>query len=392
MAYFNNLLAFYFLFFSLLFLSSSAQTNCSDFQFRGKSYDSCSDLRTLNSFIHWNYNLSSGRVDIAFRKSVNKYGRWLAWAINPTSTGMIGSQAFVALQRSDGTLEAYTSPINTYGIVKGNLSFRVHDVSAQNINGHVIIFARFELPMNGTNIVNHVWQEGPLQDDDTPGSHGMSGDNMKSFGTLDFHSGKTEVITHIKPNLRSKVKIAHGIINGVSWGMMMPLGVVLARLRYLPLPQLPALWFYLHIYCQSIAYVLGIVGGGLGFYLRKQSPGGVKHTSHRYIGSALLVLATLQFLAHCLRLKKEHKHRVYWNIYHWCTGYGTIILAIVNCFKGFQLMDDGMWMTVYTASYIAFLASLAFVAFGLEVLRWYLMRATKETTPRSSANDIEDKA
>ncbi|PHT55105.1 hypothetical protein CQW23_03591 [Capsicum baccatum] len=331
-------------------------------------------------------------IDIAFRKSVNKYGRWLAWAINPTSTGMIGSQAFVALQRSDGTLEAYTSPINTYGIVKGNLSFRVHDVSAQNINGHVIIFARFELPMNGTNIVNHVWQEGPLQDDDTPGSHGMSGDNMKSFGTLDFHSGKTEVITHIKPNLRSKVKIAHGIINGVSWGMMMPLGVVLARLRYLQLPQLPALWFYLHIYCQSIAYVLGIVGGGLGFYLRKQSPEGVKHTSHRYIGSALLVLATLQFLAHCLRLKKEHKHRVYWNIYHWCTGYGTIILAIVNCFKGFQLMDDGMWMTVYTASYIAFLASLAFVAFGLEVLRWYLMRATKETTPRNSANDIQDKA
>ncbi|KAM3343429.1 hypothetical protein P3S68_025518 [Capsicum galapagoense] len=203
------LLAFYLLFFSLLlFLSSFAQTNCSDFQFHGKSYDSCSDLPTLNSFIHWNYNPSSGTVDIAFRKSENKYGRWLAWAINPTSTGMIGSQAFVALQRSD----------------------------AQNINGHVIIFA------------------------------------------------------------------------------------------------------------------------------------------------------TLQFLAHCLRLKKEHKHRVYWNIYHWCTGYGTIILAIVNCFKGFQLMDEGMWKRVY----IAFLASLAFVAFDLEVLRWYLMRATKET---SSANgDIEDKA
>ncbi|KAF3656889.1 putative MATE efflux family protein 9-like [Capsicum annuum] len=271
-------------------------------------------------------NPSSGTVDIAFRKSENKYGRWLAWAINPTSTGMIGSQAFVALQRSDG----------------------------------------------------------PLQDDDTPGSHGMSGDNMKSFGTLDFHSGKTT--DPIKPNLRSEVKIAHGIINGVSWGMMMPLGVVLARLRYLPLPQLLALWFYLHIYCQSIAYVLGIVGGGLGFYLRKQSPGGVKHTCHRYIGSALLVLATLQFLAHCLRLKKEHIHRVYWNIYHWCTGYGTILLAIGNCFKGFQLMDEGMWKRVY----IAFLASLAFVAFGLEVLRWYLMRATKET---SSANgDIEDKA
>lgn len=53
--------------------------------------------------------------------------------------------------------------------------------------------------MNGTNIVNHVWQ-GLLQDDGTPGSHGMSGDNLISFGTLDFHSGKTVANTHnVKP-------------------------------------------------------------------------------------------------------------------------------------------------------------------------------------------------
>lgn len=254
-------------FFSLLFLSSYAQTNCSDFQFHGKSYDSCSDLHTLNSFIHWNYDLSSGTVDIAFRKSENEHGRWLAWAINPTSTGMVGSQAFVALQRSDGTLEAYTSPINTYGttLMKGELSFRVHDISAQNINGQVIVFAKFDLPMNGTNIVNHVWQEGPLQNDDTPGVHGLSGDNLKSFGTLDFHSGKTVAITHVKPDLRSKIKIAH-----------------------------------------------------------------------RYIGGALLGLATLQVLAHRLRPDKEHKYRVYWNIYHYCTGYGT---GSCQLFQGFP--DDG---------------------------------------------------
>ncbi|MCD9645299.1 hypothetical protein HAX54_034131 [Datura stramonium] len=389
MAYYsNNMLAFC-LFVTLLFLSSSAQPNCSDFQFHGKSYDSCSDLRTLNSFIHWNYDLSSGTVDVAFRKSENEHGRWLAWAINPTSTGMVGSQAFVALLRSDGTLEAYTSPINTYGtmLTKGNLSFMVHDVSAQNINGQVIIFAKFELPINGSNInVNHVWQEGPLQDDDTPGIHGLSGDNLRSFGTLDFHSGKTVAV---KPNSRSKVKIAHGIINGVSWGMMMPLGVVLARLRYLPLSEYPALWFNLHIYCQTIAYLLGIAGGGLGFFLgRSQSSGGVKHTSHRYIGGALLGLATLQVLAHRLRPEKDHKYRVYWNIYHWCTGYATIIMGVVNCFKGFQMMDVGIWKNAY----IAFLASLAFVAAALELLRCYLKVTKGTTTPRVSANSIEDKA
>ncbi|XP_049375037.1 cytochrome b561 and DOMON domain-containing protein At5g47530-like [Solanum verrucosum] len=391
MAYSNNLLVFCF-FFSLWFLSSYARTNCSDFHFNGKSYDSCSHLHTLNSFIHWNYDVPSRTVDIAFRKSERQHGRWLAWAINPTSTGMIGSQAFVALQRSDGTLEAYTSPIDTYGttLVKGDLSFTVHDVSAQNINGQVIIFARFELPMNGSNVVNHVWQEGPLQDDDTPGSHGMSGDNLRSFGTLNFHSGKTVPISshNVKLNSRSKIKIAHGIINAVSWGMMMPLGVVLARLRYLPLQEYyPALWFNLHIYCQSIAYFLGIAGGGLGFYLGRQSSSVKQHTCHRYIGGALLVLATLQVLAHRLRPSKEHKYRVYWNIYHWCTGYDTIIMGILNCFKGFQMMDVGIWKNAY----IAFLASLAFVAAVLEVSRCYLNANKGTATPEGvSANVVTD--
>ncbi|KAL3344466.1 hypothetical protein AABB24_023756 [Solanum stoloniferum] len=395
MAYSNNVLVFCF-FFSLWFLSPYARTNCSDFRFHGKSYDSCSHLHTLNSFIHWNYDVPSRTVDIAFRKSERQHGRWLAWAINPTSTGMIGSQAFVALQRSDGTLEAYTSPIDTYGttLVKGDLSFTVHDVSAQNINGQVIIFARFELPMNGSNVVNHVWQEGPLQDDDTPGSHGMSGDSLRSFGTLNFHSGKTVAISshNVKLNSRSKIKIAHGIINAVSWGMMMPLGVVLARLRYLPLQEYyPALWFNLHIYCQSIAYFLGIAGGGLGFFLGRQSSSSVKqHSCHRYIGGALLVLATLQVLAHRLRPSKEHKYRVYWNIYHWCSGYGTIIMGILNCFKGFQMMDVGIWKNAY----IAFLASLAFVAAVLEVSRCYLNANKGTATPAGvSVNvGIEDKA
>ncbi|XP_060216246.1 cytochrome b561 and DOMON domain-containing protein At5g47530-like [Lycium barbarum] len=250
------------------------------------------------------------------------------------------------------TLEAYTSPIDTYGttFVKGDLNFRVLDVSAQNINGQVIIFAKFELRVNGTNnIVNHVWQEGPLQDDNTPRIHDLSGDNLKSFETLDFRSEKIVTITHVKQNSRSKVKIVHGIINGVNWEMMMPL-----------------------------AYFLGIVGGGLGFFLGRQSSGGVKHTLHKYIGGALLGLATLQVLAHRVRPEKEHKYRIYWNIYHWCTGYATIIMGVVNCLKGFQMMDVGIWKNAY----IAFLASLGFVAAALELVRRYL-NAKKKTYSRS---------
>ncbi|KAK4347915.1 hypothetical protein RND71_034254 [Anisodus tanguticus] len=99
---------------------------------------------------------------------------------------------------------------------------------------------------------------------------------------------RTNIVMQV---VKSKIKIVHGIINGVSWGMMMPLGVVFARLRYLPLPEYPALWFNLHIYCQTIAFFLGIAGGGLKIFLGRQSSGGgVKHTSHRFIGGALLGL------------------------------------------------------------------------------------------------------
>ena len=189
---------------------------------------------------------------------------------------------------------------------------------------------------------------------------------------------------NVKLNSRSKIKIVHGVINAVSWGMMMPLGVVLARLRYLPLQEYPALWFNLHIYCQSIAYFLGIAGGGLGFYLGRQSSSVKQHSCHRYIGAALLVLATLQVLAHRLRPSKEHKYRVYWNIYHWLWYYYN-----GNCFKGFQMMDVGIWKNVY----IAFLTSLAFVAAVLEVCRCYLNANKGTATPEGvSANSIEDKA
>lgn len=52
------------------------------------------------------------------------------------------------------------------------------------------------------------------------------------------------------------------------------------------------------------------------------------------------------------------------------------------------MMDVGIWKNAY----IAFLASLAFVAVALELVRCYL-KVTKGTTPGGvSANGIDDKA
>ncbi|KAL5854491.1 hypothetical protein ACOSQ4_004293 [Xanthoceras sorbifolium] len=82
-----------------LFILSSAQS-CNAYLFSNhNTYRTCSNLGVLNSFLHWNYHQTTGTVEIAYRHaSMESAKRWVAWAVNPTRKGMIGSQALVAHQ------------------------------------------------------------------------------------------------------------------------------------------------------------------------------------------------------------------------------------------------------------------------------------------------------
>ena len=84
----------------------------------------------------------------------------------------------------------------------------------------------------------------------------------------------------------------HGVLNAVSWGILFPLGVIIARyLRTFPSAD-PA-WFYLHAACQVSAYAIGVAGWGTGLKLGSESQG-IVYSVHRNIGIALFCLATIQ--------------------------------------------------------------------------------------------------
>lgn len=90
-------------------------------------------------------------------------------------------------------------------------------------------------------------------------------------------------------SLKSQI---HGVLNAVSWGILFPLGVIIARyLRTFPSAD-PA-WFYLHVSCQVSAYAIGVAGWGTGLKLGSESKG-VEYSGHRNIGIAAFCLATLQ--------------------------------------------------------------------------------------------------
>ncbi|KAG8385841.1 hypothetical protein BUALT_Bualt03G0087100 [Buddleja alternifolia] len=356
-----------------LYTSTYGQS-CSRYNFASNQrFSSCNDLPYLNSFLHWSYDQSARTVRIAYRHTGISSSRWTAWAINPTGQGMAGAQALVAFQRSDGSMRAYTSPIASYQtrLEQGDLSFPVSDLTATYSRNEIIIFATLRLG-NLSSTLNQVWQEGPLSGD-SPATHPTSGPNLRSAGTLNLLSGETgSTAGAINPG--TKKRNIHGVLNAVSWGILLPIGAVIAR--YLKVfPSADPAWFYLHAICQTSAYIIGVAGWAIGLRLGSQSPG-VQYTAHRVIGIVLFSLGTLQVFALLLRPKKDHKHRFYWNIYHHLIGYSVIILSIINIFKGFDILNpEQKWKRAY----IGILIGLAIIAATLEIFTWFVVVKRKKS-------------
>ncbi|KAI3718618.1 hypothetical protein L6452_19497 [Arctium lappa] len=358
-----------------LFLSSAYAQTCSNYAFSTNIvFSACNDLPVLNSFLHYTYNPSSQTLSIAYRHTNVDSSRWVAWAINPTSQGMAGSQALVAFQQSDGSMRAYTSPITGYTtqLAEGDLSFPVSDLSATYSNNEIVIFATLGL-QNWSSTMNQVWQEGQLSGN-VPSVHATSGDNVRSMGTLNVLSGQSGSAGGAAgSSSKTKKRNIHGVLNAISWGIMMPLGAIIARYLRVFQSADPA-WFYLHVTCQTSAYIIGVAGWATGIRLGSQSPG-IQFTSHRVIGIILFCVATLQVIALLVRPKKEHKHRIYWNIYHHSLGYSIIILGIINIFKGFDILNPEMkWERAYTGIIVI----LAIVAAILEAYTWFVVLRRKK--------------
>ncbi|KAH8480151.1 hypothetical protein H0E87_030405 [Populus deltoides] len=343
------------IFLSFCTLSCIAQQQpCTAYKFsNNKQFSSCSDLPVLSSSLHWNYHPLSSRVEVAFRHIGVTDRRWIAWAINPTSGGMIGSQAIVSFQRTDGSLAVYTSPITSYGprLEQGNLSFPVSDLSATNQNNEMIIYASLELQGN-ISTVNHLWQVGSMSEN-TPMMHNVapSSPNVKSMGSLDFLSGRIKATRSSSTTLKN----VHGILNTVSWGILMPVGAVIAR--YLKrFESAGPLWFYLHVTVQLLAYILGGLSGfGTGIFLGIRSHG-IEHSCHKIIGIVLFCLATAQVFGGLVRPDKDSKYRPFFNWFHFLAGCSTLILSIFNIYKGFDILHAArFWRLTYSGMILTLL-------------------------------------
>ncbi|GAB2256848.1 hypothetical protein Droror1_Dr00022907 [Drosera rotundifolia] len=337
-----------------------------------KSYTTCAALPVLSCALYWTYSPASGTADIAFSATGITSSNWVAWALNPSGSGMAGSQALVAYKNSSGAIHVYTSSVASDSasteLTQSTLSFDVTNLAGEMTGSQMVIFGTVTLPGNKTSL-NQVWQVGPLSGG-SPAAHAQDSAHTSSFGTVNFLTGTSTISSSGASTLRKKN--THGVLNAVSWGTMMPLGAMIAR--YVKVFEIgnPA-WFYLHVACQASAYIVGVAGFGTGLNIGT----GTYHT-HRDIGIALFSLGTLQVFALLLRPKPDHKYRFHWNIYHYSIGYTVIILSITNVFKGLDILDPAK---KWKKAYIGILIFLGCVALVLEAVKWLMFLKKKRSPP-----------
>ncbi|KAJ9169821.1 hypothetical protein P3X46_017971 [Hevea brasiliensis] len=170
---------------ALLFTPSNSQ-KCTSQKFKSnKLFANCTDLPVLNSYLHFTYNSSNSSLSIAFVAPPAKPEGWIGWGINPTGTGMLGSQAFVAFKANSSVI------VNTYNISSyttpwtSNLSFGVWDLSSESDDNNIVIFATVKLPEHAKS-VNQVWQVGSSLTGGIPNRHDLAEANLQSKGFLEF--------------------------------------------------------------------------------------------------------------------------------------------------------------------------------------------------------------
>lgn len=200
MAPFSLLLA---LTFSLLPLSLS-QSQCSSKTLNNRLYSACNELPHLSAALHYTFNPSTSSLHVAFSAPPAGPTGWVAWALNPTGTGMAGSQTLVAFKQPDGKMGVKTYNITGYApLQEGPISYRVSDLEAEYDGGLMRIFATLQLG-KGEGVVNEVWQVGSSVVNGVPAKHAFAPENLAATGRLDLIRGESSGGGGVDSTLKKK--------------------------------------------------------------------------------------------------------------------------------------------------------------------------------------------
>ncbi|XWS75951.1 hypothetical protein CRYUN_Cryun01aG0135700 [Craigia yunnanensis] len=280
-------------------------------------------------------------------------------AMGFSSNGMmVGSSAMVGWISADGkgTVKPYFLGGQRPNLVlpdQGNLTIVSNSSSITFQSSRLYMAFQLNTSQPLSRVIYSVGQIGVIPS--SPG-YALAEHRDKVSTLLNYVTG-----TSASKSPHSRLRKSHGILNMLSWGILVIIGAIVARY----FKQWDPIWFYSHAVIQSCAFILGISGVICGFVLEDRLKADV--STHKGLGIFILVLGCLQVMAVFARPNKESKLRKFWNWYHYCAGRLLIAFAIANVFYGIHLGEKGKGWNV---GYGVVLAILLLVSFILEIQMW----------------------
>ncbi|KAH0655069.1 hypothetical protein KY285_029951 [Solanum tuberosum] len=244
---------------------------------------------------------------------------WLAWGLNlGPEPRMVGTQALIGIKQTNGSFLGNTYNVTQYIKIGCNLLPTPIDLNVSNLTfgflGHIqyhIIEATIYLPQTvDISRIKHVWQVGIVAIGMEPKFHEKTLKNYDSTEIIDLQTGTS---ISIRSARRHQARVAHGILSIIGWGVILPIGVIIARyfkkgpIHWNEHDQ----WKHAHKACQACGYIFGVTGWAIGLWLGNYS----KYYSfpkHGAYGISIFTFATLQTLALRLKPHKNDELHTYW--------------------------------------------------------------------------------
>eukprot|EP00271_Cylindrocystis_brebissonii_P018750 TRINITY_DN5449_c0_g1_i1.p1 TRINITY_DN5449_c0_g1~~TRINITY_DN5449_c0_g1_i1.p1 ORF type:complete len:435 (+),score=41.81 TRINITY_DN5449_c0_g1_i1:166-1470(+) len=353
--------------------SSSCPTTFS--HWAGIEYNTCATLSSQGAkqTFTWTFDNHTRIVRGVYVAQPQAQGGWTAWGINANGIpNMVTSSVLICFPDEAGVpvVKQYilTNQLDSGVQLGGTLKTTYTTCYISSETSPPTYYLKFKLNVSTKAKVTQIWGAGPSVDLSTfhPAKHTST--PVGAF--LDFRnqSGTQSVASLASPGTYVDYKEMHATLNVISWGVLLPLGIMTARYFKCMDPS----WYYGHIGFQVSAFLIGLAGFITGLALHKYYESDA--TTHGSIGISMFTFACLQVCLGIAKPNKKASYRLYWNIAHWLFGYLVLVLAIINIFKGFDLLKlTGGGYAGWKNVYIGWLVVLL-VVFVVAEVHWAIAR------------------
>merc|ERR1712226_557456 len=310
--------------------------------------------------LDWTYTSTETTFTVDVSVSPGENG-WFAVGVND-EVAMSGTDMIVAfLDASSGTVSVSDMYASSYQRPAADPDQDVTLVSQSVSDGRFT--ARFSRPNSATSQYDKAIQPSGTQNliyaykGSGGGSSLSTFRQHNSYGNLNvvFSEGaQTAVETSVS---KPKAWTSHGFLMATSIGILMPLGVLSARLKKTSL-KTRGLWFIIHRALQASAVVLAIGGFVIAYDMCENRH---MHTKHAKLGATIFALAVFNPVLAAVRPHdKTSDTRKKWYYAHATVGYLVILLGCVNIFWGLDLYRDagatqiayGVWVALLVLSFV----------------------------------------